>query len=126
MDELNQSSPPSPSLKRLGGAAAGLLLSHLELLGIELQEEKSRLFQVFLLCGLSLVFVLLVMIALSALVLIHFWDSHRMAAAIGICLFYLVALGISVLRIIQLGKQGESPFSATMQELARNKERLLP
>lgn len=38
---------PKPSLKKLGGAFVGLLQGHLELLGIEFQEEKARTVRLF-------------------------------------------------------------------------------
>lgn len=117
---------PKPSLKRLGGAAVGLLQSHLELLGIEFQEEKSRTFQLFIFSGLSLIFGLLALIGISAAILIHFWDSHRLLAAGGLTLAYGLGLAFSVVRTLKLVRQGETPFHATVEELARNREQLLP
>lgn len=118
--------PPKPSLKKLGGAVVGLLQGHLELLGIEIQEEKSRSFRLFVFSGLSLIFGLLVLLALSVLVLIVCWEHYRLPAAIGLCLVYGAALLLCVRKAMQLAREGESPFRATLAELARDKERLLP
>ena len=117
---------PKPSLKRLGGAAVGLLQSHLELLGIEFQEEKSRTFQLFIFSGMSLIFGLLALVGISAAVLIHFWDSHRLLAAGALTLIYGAGLVASVARTLHLVRKGETPFHATVEELARNREQLLP
>ncbi|GGJ89828.1 phage holin family protein [Pseudomonas matsuisoli] len=117
---------PRPSLKRLGGAAVGLFQSHLELLGIELQEEKSRTFQLFIFSGLSLIFGLLVIIGASAAILVACWDEYRLSAVLGLCLLYGLGLLACVFRAIQLVRRGEAPFHATLEELARNRERLLP
>ena len=118
--------PPKPSLKKLGGALVGLLQGHLELLGIEFQEEKSRSFRLFIFSGLSLIFGLLVLLGLSTVVLIACWDTYRLHAAIGLCLLYGTALLVCVFNATRLAREGESPFRATVTELARNKERLLP
>ncbi|ALZ84096.1 MULTISPECIES: phage holin family protein [Pseudomonas] len=116
---------PKPSVKRLAGAVVGLLQSHLELLGIEVQEEKVRTFQLFLFTGLSLIFGLLVLVGISAAVIIAFWDTYRMTATLALCGFYAVALAICILRALRLVK-GAAPFHATLEELNRNRERLLP
>ncbi len=129
MDDMQPQSaaePPKPSLKKLGGAMVGLVQGHLELLGIEFQEEKSRSFRLFVFSGLSLIFGLLVLLCISALVLILCWDTYRVPAAIGLCLVYAVGLAACVLKAMRLARDGESPFRATLAELARNKERLLP
>ncbi|MDD0843908.1 phage holin family protein [Pseudomonas sp. Gutcm_11s] len=117
---------PKPSLKKLGGAFVGLLQGHLELLGIEIQEEKSRSFRLFVFSGLSLIFGLLVLLALSTVVLIACWDTYRLPAAIGLCVVYAAALLLCVRKAMCLAREGESPFRATLAELARDKERLLP
>lgn len=115
----------APSLKRLGQASAALLLSHLELFGIELQEEKARFVKIGVLFALSIVFALLALFAASALVLIYFWDTHRLAAAGALLAFYVVALVLSICKVSNLFAQASNAFSATRQELARHRE-LLP
>ena len=121
-----ETNPPKPSLKKLGGAFVGLMHGHLELLGIEFQEEKSRSFRLFVFSGLSLIFGLLVLLGLSTVVLIAFWDTYRLQAAIGLCLLFAIALVACALQARHLARKGESPFQATLSELARDKERLLP
>lgn len=127
---MDASPPPAdeaikPSLKRLGGAFVGLLQGHIELLGLEFQEEKSRTFQLFVFAGLCLIFGLLILVGVSAAVVIAFWDSHRLTAIIGLCLLYGLALLFCILRALKLAQRGETPFQATLEELARNRE-LLP
>ena len=128
MDDMQPQAaePPKPSLKKLGGAMVGLVHGHLELLGIEFQEEKSRSFRLFVFSGLSLIFGLLVLLSLSTLVLILCWEDYRLPAAIGLCLVYAAGLLACVLKAMRLARDGESPFRATLAELARDKERLLP
>ena len=47
MEAKPGSEAPRPSLKKLGGAFVGLLQGHLELVGIEVQEEKPGRFGFF-------------------------------------------------------------------------------
>ena len=124
--------PPSndelarPSLKRLGGAVYGLLQSHMELFCIELQEEKVRSIKLFVLIALSLFFSLLLVIGLSAALVIVLWQDHRIAAILGLCALYFVALIVTLYCIKSIAKPAKSPFEATLNELANTREELLP
>jgi uncharacterized membrane protein YqjE len=117
---------PSTSSRRLGAAFLGLLHSHVELFGIELQEQKARTLSLLLFAGLALVFALLLLMGLSALVLILLWDSYRLAGIIGLCVFYSLAALFCALRLKAAVFDESSPFSATLEELANDRERLLP
>lgn len=122
--ELNGRS--AGSSKRLGAAVLGLLHGHVELFGIELQEQKARTLSVFLFAGLALVFALLLLIALSGLVLVLVWDSYRLAGVIGLCVFYAIAALFCGMRLKAAICDESSPFSSTLEELAKDRERLLP
>ena len=114
------------SSRRLGAAILGLLHGHVELFGIELQEQKARTLSLLLFAGLALVFALLLLAALSALVLILLWDSYRLAGIIGLCVFYALAALFCGLRLKAAIFDESSPFHATLEELANDRERLLP
>lgn len=114
------------SSKRLGAAVLGLLHGHVELFGIELQEQKARTLSLLLFAGLALVFALLLLVALSALVLVLLWDSYRLAGVIGLCVFYGLAALFCALRLKAAVYDESSPFSSTLEELAKDRERLLP
>lgn len=112
--------------RRLGGALLGWLHSHIELLGIELQEQKARTLSLLLFAGLSLVFALLALVALSGLVLILLWENYRIPGMIGLCVFYLLAGLFCAMRLKAAIFDESSPFHATLEELANDRERLLP
>ncbi|MFZ3282014.1 phage holin family protein [Pseudomonas sp.] len=114
------------STRRLGAAVLGLLHSHVELFGIELQEQKSRTVSLLLFAGLALVFALLLLVGLSTLVMIVFWDTYRLAAIIGLCVFYTLASIFCAVRLKAAIFDESSPFHGTLQELANDRERLLP
>ena len=120
----NQS--PGSSSRRLGAAILGLLHGHVELFGIELQEQKARPLNLLLFAGLALVFALLLLTALSALLLVLLWDTYRLAGIIGLCVFYGVAAVFCAVRLKAAVHDELSPFSGTLEELAKDRERLLP
>ncbi|WP_070334053.1 phage holin family protein [Pseudomonas aeruginosa] len=126
MSEGKDPADGRPSLRRFGAAFLGLLHGHVELFGIELQEQKANTLRLLLFAGLALVFALLLLVRLSLLVLIVFWDTNRLAAALGLCLFYVIGSLFCGWRLYQSINDESSPFSATLEELANDRERLLP
>lgn len=118
--------PGSSPLRGIGAAALGLLHAHLELLGIELQEQKAASLRQLLYAGLALLFGLLLLFALSVLVLLLFWDSHRLEAIIALCLFHGLGCLLALWRLLAALRRQSSPFSASLEELARDREQLLP
>lgn len=115
-----------PSPRRLGASLLGLLHSHVELFGIELQEQKANSLYLLLFGGLTLIFALLLLIGLSGLVLALCWENWRYEALGGLCLFYFLATLYCGVRLRTAVDDDESPFNATLEELARDRERLLP
>ncbi|MGG2515127.1 phage holin family protein [Pseudomonas aeruginosa] len=126
MSEGKDPADGRPSLRRFGAAFLGLLHGHVELFGVELQEQKANTLRLLLFAGLALVFALLLLVGLSLLVLIVFWDTNRLAAALGLCLFYVIGSLFCGWRLYQSINDESSPFSATLEELANDRERLLP
>ncbi|WP_416427569.1 phage holin family protein [Pseudomonas sp. App30] len=122
----SKSTAAGPSSRRLGAALLGLLHSHVELFGIELQEQKSRTLSLLLFAGLALVFALLALVALSGLILILLWDNYRMQGMIGLAVFYLLAGLFCAMKLKAAIFDESSPFSGTLEELANDRERLLP
>lgn len=126
METRHADDAPTPSIKKMGSALAGLVQGHLELIGIEIQEERARVFKLFLLASISLILGLLILVGLSAAIVIAFWDSNPIAAILVLCAIYAVVLAVCISRAVHIVKESVSPFQATVEELARNRERLLP
>jgi uncharacterized membrane protein YqjE len=124
--ESGPATDQTSSPRRLGAAFLGLLHSHVELFGIELQEQKARTLSLLLFAGLALVFALLLLTGLSALLLIVLWDSYRLAGIIGLCVFYSLAALFCAMRLKAAIFDESSPFNATLEELANDRERLMP
>ena len=127
MDDAPPTTPGrGPSPRRFGAALLGLLHGHLALFGEELKEQRSLSLQLLVLAGLSLVFGLLLLIGLSAALLIGFWESHRVGVIIALCAFYGLGLLASLVGLLHRLHNAPPPFSASLEELARDREQLLP
>jgi uncharacterized membrane protein YqjE len=127
MSDANTDAPPAqPSLARFGAAGIGLLQSHIELFALELQEQKSSSLQALALTALALLAGWLLLMGLSALLLIALWDEYRLPTMSGLCMLYALLLLVSLWRLRKVLNSASNPFSASLCELARDRERLLP
>ena len=78
-------------LRRIISSVSAILQTRLELVGIELAEEKDRLLGVLFLGLAAMMLTTMALIALTALVAIAFWDTYRWQALAGITLVYAIA-----------------------------------
>jgi len=110
------------SLKNLASTLAALAQTRLQLLANELHAEKLRLAQLGLYAAAAVFFFALGIIMLTLLVIVGFWDSHRLLALGGFAGIYLLvglAFGVAVLR---RATQRSRLFEASLQELAKDRE----
>lgn len=128
MDDSQTAPPPSrgPSPRRLAGALLGLIHGHVALFSEEIREQQARTITLLILTGLSVLFGLLLIIGLSAALLIAFWDNHRFLVISLLCLVYGAGLLVCAATLIQRMRNAPAPFSASLEELARDREQLLP
>lgn len=106
------------------GEALAAVQSRLELLSIEVQEERLRLVSLLfngVLAALCLGFGL-VFLALFLTVLL--WDSHRLPVLGGAALCFLVLALWAARRAAQAVQAGSRLFSASLAELGRDRQAL--
>ncbi|KIP96673.1 MULTISPECIES: phage holin family protein [Pseudomonas] len=128
MDDSQTAAPPSrgPSPRRLAGALLGLIHGHVALFSEEFKEQQARTVTLLILTGLCILFGLLLIVGLSAALLIAFWESHRILVISLLCLFYTLGLLACAASLVQRMRNAPAPFSASLEELARDREQLLP
>jgi len=112
------------SLRSIGPALIGLLRTRLELLGIELAEEKERAARMAMLGALALLFAGLALLMVNVLVLAWFWDSHRYLAIIGLVGAYGGMALLCILRLQTAVANRPPMFEATLAELKADVEAL--
>lgn len=109
------------SLKGLGEGLLGTVHDRLQLLSLELHEEKFRLIQTFIWISAA-VFTGMLAIIFASLTLVYlFWDSARLAVLGGLALFYLTALGVILAAFRRHLDRQPRPFDATLRELQEDR-----
>lgn len=112
------------SIRQLASTLTSIVSTRLELLANELQEERLRLTQMLLYAWFALFCFGMGMLLLTAFIVVLFWDDHRLAAigALGTVFFALAALMAWLLRGKSRARSGL--FSASLAELAKDREYL--
>jgi uncharacterized membrane protein YqjE len=109
-------------LRRVVGALLGIVHTRLELLGIELSEEKDRLIAI-LFVGLSaMLFGTMALIAFTFLVAAAFWDTYRWQSLAILCGAYLLIAVICALVARHRLRTAPIMLQATLAELEKDRE----
>ena len=112
------------SVRRLLSTLVSIVSTRLELLANELQEERLRLTQMLVLALFALFCFGLGILLFTVFIVVLFWDDHRLAAT-GILSAVFFALGLLMAVLFRGKMQTRSLlFSASLAELARDKEHL--
>jgi uncharacterized membrane protein YqjE len=114
------------SAKALVGTLIAIVATRVEILATELEEERLRLSSVVAWAACTLTFLALALIFLSVLVIVVFWDDHRILAVSGVTLVYLILGGISARQLMNHLARPSSLFSATLEELRKDRAGLQP
>ncbi len=114
------------SLRNLAATLVALLRTRFELLATEIEEERVRLLQLLFWAAVALFFFALGIVLLVILFVAVFWDSYRIAAIVTLAVVFFgggIGAAISVRNLIQARPR---LFSASLDELARDKDQLTP
>lgn len=119
--------PPGPSglLGSLRGLADGLIGSahdRLELLAVELHEEKYRLIQIFIWISAIVFLAMLATVFASLAIVVLFWESARVIVVCSLAAIYIGALAAVALGFKNYLKRQPKPFAATLSELREDRE----
>jgi uncharacterized membrane protein YqjE len=116
---------PSGLLGSLRGLADSLLGSahdRLQLLAVELQEEKHRLIQIFVWISAIVFLAMLALVFGSLAIVVYWWETARVAVVCSLAAVYTVALIVVVLGFRRYVKRQTKPFAATLGELRQDRE----
>jgi uncharacterized membrane protein YqjE len=111
-------------LGSLRGLADGLLGSahdRLELLTIELHEEKFRLVQIFIWISAIVFLAALALVFVSFALVVLLWDTARMTVITSLAVGYAVGLVAAVMGFKNYLKRQPRPFTATLAELRNDR-----
>lgn len=112
------------SLKNLSVTLVGIIQTRLELLSTDIAEERARLGEILLLALVAMFCAGVGVVLLALLIVVLFWDTHRLAAIGGLTAVFLAA-GTWV-GWMALHKLRTKPrlFDASIAELAKDREQL--
>jgi uncharacterized membrane protein YqjE len=114
------------SFRVLGDGLAASLQDRLELLSLELQEEKFRLIQIFLWISAA-VFTGIMTLAFASLALVYCCPPpYRLSALLGLTLFYSAALAAIIVTFRRYLSRQPKPFAATLHELGEDRACIRP
>jgi len=109
------------SFRILSDSLIATVQDRLDLLAVELQEEKFRLIQTFIWISAA-VFTGMMAIAFASLTLVYFfWASARLAVLGGLTVFYAMALVAIIIAFRRFIARQPSPLSATRQEIGEDR-----
>jgi uncharacterized membrane protein YqjE len=112
------------STKGLLGTGVALLHNRLELLGVELAEERVRLVSVLAYGAAAFLCIAAGLIFLAILLTVLLWDSNRLLA-LGVFSALFLGAGIASLTLaVSLARSGSKLFSASLAELRKDRETL--
>ena len=121
METSSESAPGIiPSLKKLLQIVLTTAANRLELVAVETQEEAARWVESLILVAALAVLGGLTLAMISLTIVLTFWEEHRLAAMVGLSIFYLLAFLGTVWRLRWRFKNWDS-FAATLAELKKDK-----
>jgi uncharacterized membrane protein YqjE len=116
-------------LGSLRGLADTVIVSareRLELLGLELQEEKLRFIQSLIWIAAAVFTAMLAITFASITIVFLFWDTARLAVLIGLTAFYALAFGLVLWKCRDCLTRQPRPFDATLSELQNDSSCIRP
>jgi uncharacterized membrane protein YqjE len=101
----------------LGDGVLASLRDRIELFSLELEEERSRLLQSFVLICAAMVTGVMALVFASLTLVYLFWDSARLAVLGGLTVMYSVALVTVLVFVRRHFARLPRPFAATLAEI---------
>jgi uncharacterized membrane protein YqjE len=112
------------SVKGLAATLIAAAHTRLQLFANELASEGRRLRRIAVLLVLAVIFFALALVLLTLLVVVMFWDGHRLLAIGGLAVAYLAAGGVLAFAAGRCASAKPRPFEATLGEFRKDHERL--
>jgi uncharacterized membrane protein YqjE len=116
----------SGPLRRLGASMLALLRIRLELLAIELQEEKDRVVRMLVWAVVTAFLGCFALVFVAAFVTVALWDSHRLLALGVFSLLFVALAAWGALELRRIAGASPTLFRASLGELRSDSRALDP
>lgn len=105
---------------RIGGTLLDMLRTRVELAALEIEEETQRIIGYFVLALAALILFGIAMVLVAFTIILVFWDTHRLAAAMGLVIAFGGGAMIAAYRL-KAAFNNRPPFmQATVAELNKD------
>lgn len=100
------------SIRALGVTFLALVRTRAELIAVELQEDRERIKEIFMLSLISALFCALGLLLLAVFIVVYYWDGNRLMAIGGVTVLYS---GLGLWALFELFKRlrNNPPLLAT-------------
>jgi len=110
----------SGPVRRLGASLLALGRIRLELLALEIQEEKERIASLLVWAVLTAMTAGFAAVFVALFITVALWDTHRQAAlGVAALLFVGIAM-LGALRVKRLTANHQAPFQSSIAELRQD------
>jgi uncharacterized membrane protein YqjE len=109
------------AVEALGGALMGLVHTRLSLIAVEFDEARERTVSRLIIVFVAVLCFAFALLGASALVVIAFWETNRIAALSGVILAYLVIGLVALWRLSLRAKTDAAPFAETIAQFERDR-----
>ncbi|VVE01370.1 membrane protein [Pandoraea terrae] len=113
-------------MRRIASSLLEIARSRIELIGIELTEEKERLLGVAFLGLAAMLLGMLALVVLTGLIIVLFWDTWRWQAMTVIVVVYVLLAAWCAARARTILREAPMPFEATLAEFEKDRDALRP
>lgn len=112
------------SLKTLSVSLVGIVHTRLELLSTDIAEEREHLITLLVLVLLALFCLGVGVVLLAMLIVVAFWESHRLLALGGVTGFFLIAAAAMAWLALHKTRTRPRLFAASLAELSKDRQHL--
>lgn len=112
------------SLTVLAGSFVSIAHTRLELLSTDLEEDRQHLLALVLLSLVALFSLLFGLILLAILLVVIFWDTHRLLALSSLAGFFMITGLVTCVIAVRKAKTKPRLFLASLLELFKDSQQL--
>ncbi len=109
------------SMRRLADASLQLAQSRLQLLQLELQEEKQWLVDLLILSLTTVALGLLALMAITFMIVVLFWQTGRVPAIITLAALYVIGTIVAYLKLRLHLKNAKQPLEDSIEEFKKDR-----
>jgi uncharacterized membrane protein YqjE len=111
---------PADSARALGASVLALLGARVELAAVELKEAAEQRKRLVVLAFVAAIFFNAGLMLAAFLVVVVFWETHRLPAIAGVTALYGAIAAWALSRFLGILREIPPPFGATLEEFRKD------